>query len=160
MPRLPSSKKTCAYGASQLNSILQHKDEIKISIRDTPSADVINSDMASGGVESGGVESGVWSVVVWQVVVWSVVARLVVEMVPWSLLALGGFTQPEPFMQLFKLLARTKDGFLDRILMCSISLHLLQEEEEIELWCDKLDMYSVQGLKGMSIPKSLGQIIF
>jgi hypothetical protein len=120
LPRLPSSKKTCAYGASQLNSILQHKDEIKISIRDTPSADVINSDMASGGVESGGVASGVWqemvwsvvvwSVVVWQVVVWSVVARLVVEMVPWSLLALGGFTQPEPFMQLFKLLARTKDG--------------------------------------------------
>ena len=35
-------------------------------------------------------------------------------------LALGGFTQPEPFLQLFKPLAKTRDGFLDRILICSI----------------------------------------
>lgn len=40
------------------------------------------------------------------------------EVLSESSLALGGFTQPEPFMQLFKPLAKTKDGFLDRILMC------------------------------------------
>ena len=64
-----------------------------------------------------------------------------------SSLALGGFTQPEPFMQLFKPLAKTKDGFLDRILMCSITPHLLREEE-VETWCTKLEKYPVQGFAG------------
>jgi hypothetical protein len=60
------------------------------------------------------------------------------EVLSGNSLALGGFTQPEPFLQLFKPLARTKDGFLDRILMFSIKPHLLREEE-VEEWCDKLD---------------------
>jgi hypothetical protein len=72
------------------------------------------------------------------------------EVLEGSSLALGGFTQPEPFMQLFKPLAKTKDGFLDRILMCSITPHLLQEEE-VETWCDKLDEYSIQGFTGKYI---------
>ena len=33
------------------------------------------------------------------------------EVLSGNSLALGGFTQPEPFLQLFKPLARTKDGF-------------------------------------------------
>ena len=51
------------------------------------------------------------------------------EVLSESALAFGGFTEPEPFLQLFKPLAKTKDGFLDRILMCSIKPHLLHEEE-------------------------------
>ena len=55
-------------------------------------------------------------------------------------LALGGFTQPEPFLQLFKPLANTRDGFLDRILICSIRPHL-KYEEEVEKYCNILDEY-------------------
>ena len=32
-----------------------------------------------------------------------------------SALAFGGFTEPEPFLQLFKPLAKTKDGFLAQL---------------------------------------------
>ena len=71
------------------------------------------------------------------------------EVLSESSLALGGFTQPEPFLQLFKPLAKTKDGFLDRILICSIKPHLLREEE-VEEWCDKLSQYTTQGFTGES----------
>ena len=57
------------------------------------------------------------------------------------------FTQPEPFMQLFKPLAKTKVGFLDLILMCSIKPHLLHKEE-VEAWYDKLDKYPTRGFAG------------
>ncbi|XP_028418679.1 uncharacterized protein LOC114544164 [Dendronephthya gigantea] len=65
-----------------------------------------------------------------------------------STLALGGFTQPEPFLQLFKPLAKTKDGFLDRILICSIKPRLLLEEE-VEQWCEKLEEYTTQEFSGV-----------
>ena len=58
-----------------------------------------------------------------------------------------GFTRPEPFLQLFKPLAKTKDGFLDRVLMCSIKPHLLHEEE-VENWCEKLEGYVTRGFTG------------
>lgn len=61
-------------------------------------------------------------------------------------LALGGFMQPEPFLQLFKPLAKTKDGFLDRILICSVKPHLLYEE--VEEWCGKLMKYKTRGFTG------------
>ena len=65
------------------------------------------------------------------------------EVLSENALALGGFTQPEPFLQLFRPLARTKDGFLDRILMCSIKPQL-KHEEEVEAYCDTLQLYHKQ----------------
>ena len=50
-------------------------------------------------------------------------------------------------LQIFKSLAKTRDGFLDRMLMCSIKPHLLHEEE-IETWCEKLEGYITQGFSG------------
>ena len=58
-------------------------------------------------------------------------------------LALGGFIHREPFKQLFKSLAKTKDGFLDRTLMCSVKPHLLHEEE-VELLCSKLEAFAAK----------------
>ena len=69
------------------------------------------------------------------------------EVLEGSALALGGFTQPGPFLQLFKPLAKIKDGFLDRILICFVKPFLLHEEE-IEEWGNKLDGFKLQGFKG------------
>ena len=72
------------------------------------------------------------------------------EVVEKSALALGGFTQPAPFLQLFKPLAKIKDGFLDRILICFVKPFLLHEED-IEEWGNKLDEFKLQGFKGTVI---------
>jgi hypothetical protein len=69
------------------------------------------------------------------------------EVLTGNALAFGGFTQPEPFLQLFKPLAKTKDGFLDRILMCSIKPHLLHEEE-VETYCEVLNQYKTKSFEG------------
>ena len=61
--------------------------------------------------------------------------------------ALGCFTQPEPFLQLFKPPAKTNDGFLDRILMCSIQ-PLLKYEKEVEQYCNILDKYPTRVFTG------------
>ena len=50
-------------------------------------------------------------------------------------------------LQIFKSLAKTRDGFLDRMLMCSIKPHLLHKEE-VESWCEKLEGYVTQGFTG------------
>ena len=70
------------------------------------------------------------------------------EVLPGNALTLSGFTQPGPLLQLFMSLAKAKDGFLDRILICSIKPRLLHE---VETWCKKLDEYTTQDITGMMI---------
>ena len=69
------------------------------------------------------------------------------EVLEESALALGGFTQPAPFLQLYKPLAKIKDCFLDRILICFVKPFLLHKEE-IEEWGSKLDGFKLQCFKG------------
>ena len=44
-------------------------------------------------------------------------------------LAICGFAQPQPFIDFYKEMARFNDGFIDRLLICSITSKLLKEED-------------------------------
>ena len=44
-------------------------------------------------------------------------------------LAISGFAQPQPFLELYRPLTALSDGFVDRLLICSIKPQLLLEEE-------------------------------
>ena len=81
------------------------------------------------------------------------------EVLPTNALALGGFTQPEPFLQLFKPLAKTRGGFLDRILMCSIQPHL-KYEEEVEQYCNILDEYPTRDFTGRRVMELLFCLLY
>ena len=53
------------------------------------------------------------------------------EVLSENCVCIAGFTQPQPFLELYRPLATTQDGFMDRILIGLIRPHLLDEEEAL-----------------------------
>ena len=53
-------------------------------------------------------------------------------------LSLGGFCQPQPYLNLHQVLGTSDDGFLDRISTCIVDSVILIESE-VEHWNDILD---------------------
>lgn len=56
--------------------------------------------------------------------------------------SIGGFAQPEPFIAAYRPLAALRDGFADRLLVCTIKPRLLREEE-IDEWDGVLDGFNI-----------------
>ena len=69
------------------------------------------------------------------------------EVLSENCVCIGGFTQPQPFLELYRPLATTQDGFVDRILIGLIRPHLL-DEEEVEHWGEAMDKHPVQNFEG------------
>ena len=64
-------------------------------------------------------------------------------------LAVGGFCQPQPYLNLHQMLGVLDDGFLDRISTCIIDSVILKETE-IQQWNDVLDSYNIAEFNGES----------
>lgn len=62
-------------------------------------------------------------------------------------LALGGFCQPQPYVNLHQTLGLSDDGFLDRISTCIVDSNILKETE-VELWNETLDSYNIAEFNG------------
>ena len=62
-------------------------------------------------------------------------------------LAVSGFCQPQPYLNLHQMLGALDDGFLDRISMCIIDLVILKEAE-IQEWNDVLDSFNIAEFHG------------
>uniref|UniRef100_A0A7M5X4F5 DUF3987 domain-containing protein n=1 Tax=Clytia hemisphaerica TaxID=252671 RepID=A0A7M5X4F5_9CNID len=56
---------------------------------------------------------------------------------------IDGFAQPEPFINAYRPLAKLRDGFADRLLVCSIQPKLLKASE-LDSYDRKLDDYPIQ----------------
>ena len=59
-------------------------------------------------------------------------------------LAVTGFGQPEPFIQIYKTVSGCHDGFLDRFLFCTLDPVVLKANV-IDEWVEKLDDYNLHG---------------
>lgn len=59
-----------------------------------------------------------------------------------SSFSIGGFAQPEPFIGFYRPLAAIRDGFADRLLVCTIRPNLLTEEE-MDDWDSVLDNFNI-----------------
>ena len=64
-------------------------------------------------------------------------------------LSIPGFAQPQPFIDMYRPLARICDGFVDQLLVCTIKRKMLLEEEVDEL-ANKLDQHSLQSFNSKS----------
>lgn len=56
--------------------------------------------------------------------------------------SINGFAQPEPFINGYRTLAALRDGFADRLLVCTIKPKLLKESE-LEDWDKKLEKFNL-----------------
>ena len=63
-------------------------------------------------------------------------------------LVIGGFSQPQPYINLHQLLGSCDDGFLDRISTCIVNSVILKEQE-IQQWNEVLDTFSITTFDGM-----------
>lgn len=64
-------------------------------------------------------------------------------------LAVGGFCQPQPYLNLHQMLGVLDDGFLDRISTCIVDSVILKETE-IQQWNDVLDSFNIAEFNGKS----------
>lgn len=81
------------------------------------------------------------------------------EVLEKTCLAVGGFCQPQPYINLHQMLGISDDGFLDRISMCIVNSVILKEKE-VGHWNEVLDSYSVTDLNDESIPFNLFTFVF
>jgi hypothetical protein len=65
-----------------------------------------------------------------------------------SCLSLGGFCQPQPYLNLHHMLGTSDDGFLDRISTCLVDSVILREKE-VDQWNDILDTFNITAFDGM-----------
>jgi hypothetical protein len=62
-------------------------------------------------------------------------------------LAVGGFCQPQPYVNLHQALGISDDGFLDRISTCIVASNILKESE-VEEWNQTLDSFDISEFDG------------
>lgn len=62
-------------------------------------------------------------------------------------LAVGGFSQPQPYINLHQTLGQSDDGFLDRISTCIVESKILKESE-VECWNENLDSFNIAEFDG------------
>lgn len=62
-------------------------------------------------------------------------------------LAVGGFCQPQPYINLHQTLGLCDDGFLDRISTCIVESVILKERE-VERWNEILDTFNIAEFDG------------
>lgn len=64
-----------------------------------------------------------------------------------SCLSIGGFCQPQPYINLHQFLGSSDDGFLDRISTCIIDSVILRENE-VEEWNEIFDGFAIYDFTG------------
>ena len=64
--------------------------------------------------------------------------------------AVGGFCQPQPYVNLHQALGMSDDGFLDRISTCIVASNLLNESE-VERWNETLDSFDISEFDGKGL---------
>jgi hypothetical protein len=62
-------------------------------------------------------------------------------------LSVGGFCQPQPYINLHQMLSCSDDGFLDRIGICIVNSMILKESE-IHSWNEVLDTFNISEFDG------------
>lgn len=65
-------------------------------------------------------------------------------------LVIGGFCQPQPYINLHQLLGTSDDGFLDRISVCFVNSVILKEQE-VQVWNEVLDSFNITRFHGMIV---------
>ena len=63
-------------------------------------------------------------------------------------LVIGGFSQPQPYINLHQLLGSSDDGFLNRISTCIVNSVILKEQE-VQQWNEVLDQFNITTFNGM-----------
>jgi len=64
-----------------------------------------------------------------------------------NLFPINGFAQPEPFFNGYRMVANLRDGFTDRLLVCTIQPKLLTESE-VEHWDKEFDRFNIHSFHG------------